>query len=67
MSEKVGVHARKDYHLVALSKMEEFLIWHENPAKTVDVMLHSKLQETMKHNQHVIESLLKVVILCGSN
>ena len=23
------------------------------------------MQETMKHNQHVLESLLKVVILCG--
>ena len=42
MSEKVGIHARKDYHLAALSKME-FLIRHENPSKAVDVMLHTKL------------------------
>lgn len=62
MSEKVQIHARKDYHLAALSKMKEFLIRYENPSKAVDVMLHTKLQE---HNQHVIDSLPKVVILCG--
>ena len=65
MSEKAGIHARKDYHLVALSKMEEFLSRHENPSKAVDVLLHTKLQETMEQNQHVIESLLKVVIFCA--
>ena len=65
MSEKVGIHARKDYHLAALSKMEEFIIRYEHPSKAVDVTLQTKLQETMDHNQHVIESLLKVVILCG--
>ena len=64
MSEKVGIHARKDYHLAALSRMEEFLNRYENPSKAVDVMLCTKLQETMDRNQSVIESLLKVV-LCG--
>ena len=39
--------------------MEEFLNQYENPSKAVDVMLCTKLQETMDRNQSVIESLLK--------
>ena len=65
MSEKVGIHAKKDYHLAALSKMDEFIGRYENQSKAIDVMLHTKLMERLEHNQHVIESLLKVVILCG--
>ena len=65
LSERVGTHAKKDFHLVALSNMEEFLVCYEDPSKAVDVLLHTKLQETMANNQHVIESLFRVVILCG--
>ena len=65
MSEKAGVHSKKDYHLDALSQMVEFVTRYENPSKAIDVMMQTKLQEIVSNNQHVIESLLKVVILCG--
>ena len=50
---------KKDYHLDALSQT------YDNPSKAIDVMMQTKLQEIVSTNQHVTESLLKVVILCG--
>ena len=65
MTAKAKSHARKEYHLGAMTKMSEFIDQYENPTQAVDVVLKSRLQQIVERNQHVIESLLKIVLLCG--
>ena len=65
MSEKAAWHVRKDYHLTAMSKMEEFLTRYKNPSRAVHTLLDSEAKRMMETNQKVVESLLKIVMLCG--
>ena len=48
-----------------MATMKEFVDRYENPTQAVDVMLQSRMQQIMERNQHVIETLLKIVLLCG--
>lgn len=64
-TQKMSSHGRLDYHMTACSKMREFLSTYEHPSGAVHTRLDSQLQEQMKRNQTVIESLLKVVLLLG--
>ncbi len=50
MSEKAGKHAKKDYHLAALSQMVEFVTRYEDPSKAIDVVMQTKLQDRLHHN-----------------
>ena len=58
-------HAKNQYHRSAISMMTEFLTRYESPSQAVDVILSSQVKQTMETNQKVIESLLRIVILCG--
>ena len=65
MTTKAKTHAQHEYHLAAVAKMKDFINRYENPTQAVDVTLQSRMQQIMERNQHVIESLLKIVLLCG--
>ena len=65
MSEKANVHAALDYHLTSMAKMCEFLARYEDPSQSVNTIIESEVQKTMKKNQEVFESLLRIIILCG--
>lgn len=65
MSHKATTHAKKDYHLTAMTTMEEFLVRYRNPTQAVGAILEKESRQIMETNQKVIESLLKVVMLCG--
>ena len=45
MTTKAKSHARKEYHLGAMTKMKEFIDRYENPTEAVDVILQSRLQQ----------------------
>lgn len=64
-SQKMASHARLEYHMTSCSKMSEFLSTYEHPSEAVNTRLDSQVQQQLKDNQNVIESLLKVVLLLG--
>ena len=53
------------YHHRAMAMMVEFLARYESPSQSVDAVMNCQLRQTMETNQKVIESLLRIVILCG--
>ncbi len=61
----MDAHAKMDYHLVSLTKMAELLARFQNPSEAINVMFDKEAQKGMEDNQKVIESLLKMVMLCG--
>ena len=65
MSDKATAHAQKQYHLFAITKMEEFLTRYENPSQSVDTILENESRKIIEDNQKVLISLFKVVLLCG--
>ena len=36
MSDKANIHASKDYHRNAMTKMEEFLVRYRNPSQSIN-------------------------------
>lgn len=60
-----AAHAMKNCNLSSLTKMGEFLARYENPSQSINAILDSELQQVMGTNKKVIESLLKIVLLCG--
>ena len=65
MSEKANAHAKHDYHLMSMAKMSEFLDRHRNPVLTITTIVDKEKQKVMENNKRVIESLFKIVLLCG--
>ena len=45
--------------------MTEFLPRYEDPSQAINTRLSSEAQKRMENNEKVIESLFKVVLLCG--
>ncbi len=64
-TQKMDAHAKMDYHMVTLTRMAEFLARFQNPSEAINVMFDKEAQKRMEDNQKVIESLLKIVMLCG--
>uniref|UniRef100_A0A1X7VGF4 DUF4371 domain-containing protein n=1 Tax=Amphimedon queenslandica TaxID=400682 RepID=A0A1X7VGF4_AMPQE len=64
-SDKANAHARNDYHQSSIAKMNEFLRIYNNPSEGVDTLLDCEAHRIIERNRKVIESLLKIVILCG--
>ena len=58
-------HSKLEYHLTALSKMSEFLARYENPSQTISTIFYQAAKGRLVENKQVVESLLKVVLLCG--
>ena len=54
-----------DYHLTAVAAMAGFLRCYETPAQAIDVVMNSQFSQIIERNEKVIESLLKIIILCG--
>lgn len=64
-SDRATDHAKRPYHRDAMVAMAEFIARYKNPSLAIDVAMNSRLSQTMEANIKVVESLLKVVILCG--
>ena len=65
VQQKASAHGTKQYHLSSMTRMTEFISRYENPDKSISVIMDSELQRVMETNQKVLESLLKIVLLCG--
>ena len=63
--QKASVHGMKNYHLSSMARMTEFLARYENPSQSISVIMDTELQRLMETNQKVLESLIKLVLLCG--
>ena len=48
-----------------MMRMTEFLARYENLDQSISVIMDSELQRVMETNQKVLESLIKIVLLCG--
>ena len=64
-SQKMDVHAKADYHMTAMTQMNEFLVWFQSPSEAINVVFDKEAQKRMVDNQKVVEALLKVIMLCG--
>ena len=64
-NEKANAHGKLEYHLISQAKMTEFLARYEDPSQAINTRLSSEVQKRMENNEKVIESLFKVVLLCG--
>ena len=64
-TDRATEHAKNGYHRNAMAIMAEFLARYESPSQAVDAVLNSQTRQTMETNEKVIESLLRIVILCG--
>lgn len=51
--------------MMAMIKMSEFIARFEHPSEAISTQLDKKVQERLKENQKVVESLLRIVMLCG--
>ena len=63
--QKASVHGTRSYHLSSMTRMTEFLARYENPSESISVIMDSELQRVIETNQKVLESLIKIVLLCG--
>ena len=45
--------------------MREFLAHYENPSRAISTVFETESEQIMNSNHKVIESLLKMVMLCG--
>ena len=63
--QKASAHAVKNYQLSSMTRMTEFLARYENPSQSISVIVDSELQRVMDTNQKVLESLIKIILLCG--
>ena len=64
-SQKMNAHAMLDYHMIAMARMNEFVARFQRPSEAINVKFDKEAQKRMDENQGVIQSLLKVVMLCG--
>jgi len=53
------------YHSTAMARMHEYLTRYTHPAAAIDVQCNQKLQLNVENNLKVMESLFKIVLLCG--
>lgn len=64
-TQAMNSHSGSEYHTKSLARMSEFVKRYENPSQTIATQLNAQVQKTMENNRRVIESLLRVVMLCG--
>ena len=48
-----------------MTRMSKFLARYENPSQSISVIVNSEMQRVIETNQKVLESLTKIVLLCG--
>lgn len=54
-----------EYHMTAMTKMSEFIARFEHPSEAIDAQLDKETRKKIEENQKVVESLMKIVMLCG--
>ena len=47
-----------------MAKMDEFLLRYKNPSQSISAILNTETQKVMSNNTMVMESLLKIILLC---
>lgn len=62
-TQKMTNHGKVDYHLTACTKMSEFLAAYEQPSHAATTRLDEQAQKQLEANQHVLDSLFKIVLL----
>ena len=58
-------HGKLDYHMTSMTKMSEYVARFQNPSKAIHMQFDRKTQKRMEDNLKVIDSLLRIVMLCG--
>ena len=53
-----------EHHMTAMTKMSEFIARFEHPSEAIDAQLDKETGKKMEENQKVVESLMKIVMLC---
>lgn len=61
----MDAHAKLDYHILAMTQLNEFLVRFQHPSQVIDVVFDKEIQKRMEDNQEVIQALLKITMLCG--
>ena len=62
MSEKAKTRIQLEYHRTSIIRM---MSCYEHPNTAVNVLMDTAAKHLMENNKKVIESLLKVIMLCG--
>lgn len=52
-------------HMTAMTKMSEFIARFQHPSEAIDAQLDKETLKKMEENQKVVESLMRIVMLCG--
>ena len=65
LSDKANLHSSQSYHKISMAKMDEFLVRYKNPSQSISAIVNTETQKVMSNNTKVIESLLKIILLCG--
>jgi hypothetical protein len=65
-TQKVLLHSSFDYHLNSMAKMDEFLARYAQPSEAISTKLSVEAHNIIQDNCQVIESLMKVVLVCGA-
>ena len=65
MSEISKAHMQLEYHQTSIARMKEFVSRYEHPTAAVNVVMDTAAKQLMVKNKKVIESLLKITMLCG--
>ena len=58
-------HSKSEYHHNSTVKAAEFLARYTNPSKAIDLQVERVSPVQQEENRAVIESLIKVALLCG--
>ena len=64
-TEQLTEHAKRGYHLSSMTKMAEFITCYLQPSAAINMQMEVAAKRRMEDNQRVIESLFKVILLCG--
>ena len=64
-TDKLADHAKREYHLTCMAKMKEFITRYQESSAAIDTVIQVAARKSMKENLQVIQSLFKVILLCG--
>lgn len=56
---------RIEYHQTSVIRMSEFVSCYEHPTTAANAVMDTAAKQLVERNKKVIESLLKITILCG--
>ena len=65
MSERSKAHMQLEYHQTCATRMSEFVSRYKHPSTAVNIILDTAAKRLTDKNKRVIESLLKIIMLCG--